>query len=102
MNERSLVTECVHHIDRNRKNNDPSNLMVFKSNSDHIGFHAGGIAELLPDGSYQTKIDDDIRYQYILMNKSDQNKESIDIIHGLNSYYGSIIKLYKNGKQKKD
>lgn len=31
--------ECVHHIDRNRKNNDPSNLMVFASHSEHMAQH---------------------------------------------------------------
>lgn len=33
--------EVVHHIDGNRKNNNPSNLMIFASNADHIAFHGG-------------------------------------------------------------
>ena len=33
--------ECVHHIDRDKKNNSPDNLMIFKSNSDHTSFHHG-------------------------------------------------------------
>ena len=33
--------ETVHHIDRNKKNNNPENLMVFATNSDHAAFHAG-------------------------------------------------------------
>lgn len=33
--------ECVHHVDKNKFNNDVSNLMVFKTNSDHIAFHSG-------------------------------------------------------------
>lgn len=32
--------EVVHHIDANRRNNNPINLMVFSSNSDHIRYHA--------------------------------------------------------------
>lgn len=32
--------ECVHHIDGNKSNNDPNNLMLFKNNSEHIKFHA--------------------------------------------------------------
>ena len=35
-----LPEECVHHIDFNRQNNTPSNLMVFKTNNDHIRYHA--------------------------------------------------------------
>lgn len=31
--------EIVHHRDGNRKNNTPSNLFVFSSNSQHIKFH---------------------------------------------------------------
>ena len=31
--------ECVHHIDFNKSNNEPSNLMLFKNNSEHIKFH---------------------------------------------------------------
>lgn len=30
----------VHHIDGNTKNNDPSNIRVFGSNSEHAKFHA--------------------------------------------------------------
>lgn len=33
--------ECVHHIDRNKCNNDLDNLMVFKTSSDHASFHRG-------------------------------------------------------------
>lgn len=31
--------EVVHHEDRNRKNNDPSNLIVFKNQADHAYHH---------------------------------------------------------------
>jgi len=31
--------EAVHHIDRNRKNNDPSNLRLFSTHSDHMKLH---------------------------------------------------------------
>ena len=33
--------EVVHHIGRNKFNNDPSNLMIFASNTDHSAFHKG-------------------------------------------------------------
>jgi len=32
-------TEVVHHRDHNKTNNHPSNLMLFKNNSEHIHFH---------------------------------------------------------------
>lgn len=34
--------EVVHHIDQNRKNNKPENLIVFVSQSAHMRFHNGG------------------------------------------------------------
>lgn len=33
--------EVVHHIDHNRSNNNPDNLMVFATNGDHSAFHMG-------------------------------------------------------------
>lgn len=40
--------ECVHHKDLDKKNNDPQNLIVFASNSDHVLFHNG--ASIYLDG----------------------------------------------------
>ena len=34
-------TECVHHIDENKNNNSPENIMVFKTKADHSAFHHG-------------------------------------------------------------
>lgn len=34
--------EVVHHIDKDRANNTPDNLLIFASNSDHIAFHQYG------------------------------------------------------------
>jgi hypothetical protein len=31
--------ECVHHIDFDKRNNSPDNLMLFKNNSEHIKYH---------------------------------------------------------------
>ena len=31
--------EVIHHKDENRKNNDPSNIMVFRTNEDHSRYH---------------------------------------------------------------
>lgn len=44
--------EVVHHIDRDRKNNDPDNLIVFHTKEDHNRFHNGGTLEQIEDGSY--------------------------------------------------
>ena len=33
--------ECVHHIDENKYNNHPDNLMIFKTIADHSAFHKG-------------------------------------------------------------
>jgi len=49
--------ECVHHIDENRKNNNPDNLMVFRSNSDHISYHRGLPCKCI-NGVYQ--VDEDL------------------------------------------
>ncbi len=32
--------ECVHHIDHDRRNNHPDNLMIFATNRDHSIFHS--------------------------------------------------------------
>ena len=38
---RPLISgETVHHIDGNKRNNDPSNIRVFKSQREHARFHA--------------------------------------------------------------
>lgn len=41
--------EIVHHIDEDKLNNDPNNLMVFKTNADHAAFHKGCEAVLDKD-----------------------------------------------------
>ena len=44
--------ECVHHKDQNRTNNSLDNLMIFKTNEDHIAYHGGAEAILGEDGIY--------------------------------------------------
>ena len=33
--------EAVHHIDENKRNNDPNNIMIFATRGDHSAFHTG-------------------------------------------------------------
>lgn len=40
--------ETVHHIDKNKLNNSPSNLIVFATTGDHTLFHSG--CEIYKDG----------------------------------------------------
>jgi len=47
--------EVVHHIDGNKLNNDPDNLMVFISDADHKSFHAGADAYQNDDGAWYCK-----------------------------------------------
>ena len=52
--------EHVHHIDGNKDNNCIDNLMVFKTNSDHIAYHRGAHAVLDIDVYYCPDKGDDI------------------------------------------
>lgn len=45
--------EVVHHIDKDKSNNDESNLMIFKTAKYHSMYHGGFCNEILQeDGSY--------------------------------------------------
>lgn len=39
INRKLLDTEIVHHIDKNKKNNSISNLMIFHNQKAHAEFH---------------------------------------------------------------
>lgn len=79
--------ECVHHIDRNRMNNDPYNLMVFKTNKDHVLYHYGASAWMQNDGSYICTNDTRKKYSYIYNNVSRENAFQInDTIIKANKY----------------
>jgi len=44
--------ETVHHSDENRTNNDPDNLIVFRTIADHTRFHKIGVMKDMGDGTY--------------------------------------------------
>lgn len=46
--------ECVHHIDENKRNNDPNNLMIFDSVSSHTSFHNCGVLIDNNDGTFSS------------------------------------------------
>lgn len=46
--------ETVHHIDEVRTNNDPANLMVFRTMADHNRFHRGGTLVDHGDGTWSS------------------------------------------------
>ena len=55
--------EVVHHIDENRKNNSPDNLIVFKTQADHTRFHKLNLKIedlILENGSYKVEINENI------------------------------------------
>lgn len=47
-----LKGEEVHHLDENKMNNSPNNLIIFASKADHARFHRGGNLLSQPNGSY--------------------------------------------------
>lgn len=49
-------TEVVHHIDENKTNNDEDNLIVFRTNADHVRFHKIGTMKDMGDGTYTCPI----------------------------------------------
>lgn len=51
-------TEVVHHLDENRSNNSPDNLIVFRTNGDHSRFHKTGVKQEMDDGTYICPISD--------------------------------------------
>lgn len=45
--------EVVHHLDKNKHNNELDNLIVFRSNADHSAFHKGVRAIKCEDGIWE-------------------------------------------------
>ena len=85
--------ECVHHIDENKRNNDPNNLMIFDTYENHIAFHHNGKAIPLGDGTY-TVIP---LYKYEVVEKRDGSgftkRRIINNIEGLNNQTNHSINI---------
>ena len=76
--------ECVHHIDRNRINNQENNLIVFRTSEDHAKYHAGYEIEKQDDGTY-IAIGNDVKYHYINQCKNELNKKPM-VVSTYNSH----------------
>lgn len=76
-----LPKEVVHHIDKDRSNNSPDNLMVFSTRNDHIAYHAGAEAILQDDGSYKCQVVKVIYKYKNLLSTEDTKEESIEIVN---------------------
>jgi len=48
--------EVVHHIDRNKRNNDPENLMIFASQAEHAAWHKEHDEEVTPHEVHSAQI----------------------------------------------
>lgn len=46
------LDEVIHHMDGNKRNNDPDNLIIFRTNSDHSRFHETGVLVEHDDGTF--------------------------------------------------
>lgn len=47
--------EVIYHLDRNRSNNDPDNIIVFKSKKSKDTYMTGGTLVQCPDGAYNAQ-----------------------------------------------
>lgn len=52
LNRKLKPEEVVHHEDGDRSNYDTENISIFKTKSDHSGYHKCGAAILTDDGTY--------------------------------------------------
>ena len=52
LNRKLKPEEVVHHEDGDRSNYDTENISIFKTISDHSGYHKCGAAILTDDGTY--------------------------------------------------
>lgn len=89
LNRSLLPEEVVHHIDKDRSNNLPNNLMVFASNADHTSFHGGGDAIKQDDGTYICKnkqIDYSFNRKYNLCPKCKENIKTISAARCIKCY----------------
>ncbi len=50
-----LPGEVVHHKDQDLKNNQPENLLIFKSQADHLAHHRGEVVDYIDLADYEVE-----------------------------------------------
>ena len=85
--------EVVHHVDENKLNNDFDNLIVFKSNADHVVYHQG--AEIYLEGDVY------VAKRRTIHGKNGEQMEKCPLCGELMTFGASMCKTCSSEKSRK-